>query len=90
MTCDKLGGERGRLRSDGRELSEEQPQKIKKYAEPEIRKRVFEGWQGNNNTKEFYAGEQVKLLNLAIEKKGVLFTPLTEKETNTLPITVSV
>jgi len=64
-------------------LAVEQPNKIKAYAEPEIRNRVFTTWEGNNNTKEFYAGEQVKLLNLAIEKKGVLFAPLNAKEKST-------
>eukprot|EP00746_Dinoflagellata_sp_MGD_P160129 gnl/MRDRNA2_/MRDRNA2_86808_c0_seq3.p1 gnl/MRDRNA2_/MRDRNA2_86808_c0~~gnl/MRDRNA2_/MRDRNA2_86808_c0_seq3.p1 ORF type:complete len:649 (+),score=150.38 gnl/MRDRNA2_/MRDRNA2_86808_c0_seq3:70-2016(+) len=64
-------------------VAAENPDKIKKFAAPEIRKRVFTTWQGNNNTKEFYAGEQVKLLNLAIEKKGVLYAPLTAKELQT-------
>merc|ERR1719387_566776 len=64
-------------------VAAESPDKIKKFAAPEIRKRVFTTWQGNNNTKEFYAGEQVKLLNYAIEKQGVLYAPLTDKELQT-------
>jgi peptidoglycan/LPS O-acetylase OafA/YrhL len=61
-------------------LAADQPNKVREFAEPEIRKRVMTTWVGNNNTKQFYAGEQVKLLNLAIEKKGVLFAPLTAKD----------
>merc|ERR1719359_1880312 len=65
------------------QLAVEQPSKIKKFAEPEIRKRVFTTWVANNNTKEFYATEQIKLLQYAIEKKGKIYEPLSAKEHET-------